>query len=99
MAGLFGRMWTAHPFAVGPLPTGNASARVAEVGGADRDRTDDLLNAIQALSQLSYGPTGRRIVQIGGRSVKRWRAGAPPSATIQPLAITLRCHPFGEARD
>src|SRR4030095_13978571 len=27
------------------------------IGGADRDRTDDLLNAIQALSQLSYGPT------------------------------------------
>ena len=26
-------------------------------GGAERDRTDDLLNAIQALSQLSYGPT------------------------------------------
>ena len=26
-------------------------------GGADRGRTDDLLNAIQALSQLSYGPT------------------------------------------
>ncbi len=26
-------------------------------GGADRDRTGDLLNAIQALSQLSYGPT------------------------------------------
>ncbi len=24
--------------------------------GARRDRTDDLLNAIQALSQLSYGP-------------------------------------------
>ena len=29
-------------------------------GGADRSRTDDLLGAIQALSQLSYGPTGRR---------------------------------------
>ena len=27
-------------------------------GGAKRDRTADLLNAIQALSQLSYGPTG-----------------------------------------
>src|SRR5205085_870325 len=27
------------------------------LGGADRDRTDDLLNAIQALSQLSYSPT------------------------------------------
>ena len=26
-------------------------------GGAGRDRTGDLLNAIQALSQLSYGPT------------------------------------------
>jgi hypothetical protein len=25
-------------------------------GGADQDRTDDLLNAIQALSQLSYSP-------------------------------------------
>ena len=27
-----------------------------EFCGADQDRTDDLLNAIQALSQLSYGP-------------------------------------------
>jgi hypothetical protein len=30
-------------------------------GGAERGRTADLLNAIQALSQLSYSPTlGRR---------------------------------------
>jgi hypothetical protein len=28
-------------------------------GGASRDRTDDLLLAKQALSQLSYGPAGR----------------------------------------
>jgi hypothetical protein len=28
----------------------------ASCGGAGRDRTDDLLNAIQALSQLSYSP-------------------------------------------
>ncbi len=27
-------------------------------GGARRDRTADLLHAMQALSQLSYGPTG-----------------------------------------
>ena len=27
-------------------------------GGAREDRTPDLLNAIQALSHLSYGPTG-----------------------------------------
>ncbi len=26
------------------------------LGGAERDRTDDLLLAKQALSQLSYGP-------------------------------------------
>ena len=33
------------------------SSCCVEVGGAERDRTVDLLNAIQALSQLSYGPT------------------------------------------
>ena len=38
-------------------------------GGAGRDRTDDLLNANQALFQLSYGPNimraNRPIVQTG----------------------------------
>jgi hypothetical protein len=29
----------------------------SEVGGARRDRTADLLHAMQALSQLSYSPT------------------------------------------
>jgi hypothetical protein len=32
------------------------SALPAEGGGARRDRTADLLHAMQALSQLSYGP-------------------------------------------
>jgi hypothetical protein len=32
------------------------AAPAAKVGGARRDRTDDLLLAKQALSQLSYGP-------------------------------------------
>ena len=32
------------------------SERSESNGGASRDRTDDLLNANQALSQLSYGP-------------------------------------------
>ena len=32
----------------------------AKSGGARRDRTADLLHAMQALSQLSYGPTWRR---------------------------------------
>jgi hypothetical protein len=35
------------------------SARVSNCfyGGASRDRTDDLFHAMEALSQLSYGPT------------------------------------------
>jgi hypothetical protein len=34
--------------------------RSVKSGGARRDRTADLLHAMQALSQLSYGPTWRR---------------------------------------
>ena len=33
-------------------------------GGARRDRTADLLHAMQALSQLSYSPEGAAIIQI-----------------------------------
>jgi hypothetical protein len=36
------------------------SRRGQETGGAERDRTDDLLLAKQALSQLSYGPNSPR---------------------------------------
>lgn len=36
-----------------------------KTGGANRDRTDDLLNAIQALSQLSYGPTLFQAASLG----------------------------------
>ena len=32
-------------------------SRTISTGGARRDRTDDLLLAKQALSQLSYGPS------------------------------------------
>ena len=35
-------------------------------GGASRDRTDDLLLAKQALSQLSYGPIKVKLVGLGG---------------------------------
>ena len=35
-------------------------ARRAKRGGARRDRTDDLMLAKHALSQLSYGPVTRR---------------------------------------
>jgi hypothetical protein len=37
----------------------------AVIGGAEEDRTPDLLRARQALSQLSYGPRiNRQIVQV-----------------------------------
>ena len=43
------------------------TAGVAPGGGANRDRTDDLLLAKQALSQLSYGPFSREhLVGLGG---------------------------------
>lgn len=47
------------------------------IGGAKRNRTADLLNAIQALSQLSYGPTGNggRINRVG-RACKGWNREA-----------------------
>jgi hypothetical protein len=40
----------------GSQNTGYINQIVGCAGGANRNRTDDLLNAIQALSQLSYGP-------------------------------------------
>ena len=39
-----------------PAKAGLFSVHIVWSGGAKRDRTADLLNAIQALSQLSYGP-------------------------------------------
>ena len=45
------------PEAVHTADTRDSSA---EIGGADRDRTDDPLLAKQMLSQLSYSPGGRR---------------------------------------
>ena len=42
-------------------------------GGADRDRTDDLLNAIQALSQLSYSPYLKTITNYQITIIKQLR--------------------------
>ena len=35
----------------------------AQLGGAGRDRTGDLLNANQALSQLSYSPRMEKMIE------------------------------------
>ena len=48
-------------------------------GGARRDRTDDLLLAKQALSQLSYGPAARNACQ----SVPEAKAGLPSRSSRQ----------------
>ena len=40
----------------GTAPCRSRLGRLSSAGGAERDRTDDLLNANQALSQLSYSP-------------------------------------------
>jgi hypothetical protein len=54
-----------------------------ENGGARRDRTVDLLHAMQALSQLSYGPLQRgRIVRKLPRAVNGLRAAARRSTIV-----------------
>ena len=57
---------------IGVLPLENAhptptitGQRV--IGGASRDRTDDLFHAMEALSQLSYGPNLRKILYSMGK--------------------------------
>jgi hypothetical protein len=35
------------------------------IGGASRDRTDDLFHAMEALSQLSYGPVRKTLYRKG----------------------------------
>ncbi len=47
---------------------GGVAARSKASGGARRDRTDDLLLAKQALSQLSYGPVRGQIPVIGNQN-------------------------------
>src|SRR5947209_16687420 len=59
--------------------------RFGAYSGADRDRTDDLLNAIQALSQLSYSPIGILRLATTPRTVNG-RSRAAPAALADPAA-------------
>src|SRR5688572_31476805 len=54
-----------------------------EIGGARRDRTADLLHAMQALSQLSYGPTGWKADKFRGR-------GGKASSAVDDLGASNR---------
>src|SRR5438132_793805 len=51
------------------------------IGGAERDRTVDLLSAIQALSQLSYSPTWREASAVNGSAPHK----------IPPQIIEAQC--------
>src|SRR6202040_1305789 len=51
------------------------------IGGANRDRTGDLYNAIVALSQLSYGPMIWRPAAAPGG----WKLGMPGRPTNRKL--------------
>ena len=67
------------------------------VGGAERDRTADLLIANEALSQLSYGPNRGRKIHAPGIEWASFTAGAsklsttanrgagPPASPYKPL--------------
>jgi hypothetical protein len=67
-------------------------------GGADRDRTGDLLLAKQALSQLSYGPVRNARPEGAGVSYARRspegeggpQALRPPPSGYSPPSLKLR---------
>ena len=63
------------------------STTLAVVGGGERDRTDDLLVANQALSQLSYTPRKIRTLCQGPNSPPRVFRGAqgPPRLCVVGL--------------
>src|SRR5579863_862311 len=71
--------------------------RGIKTGGARRDRTADLLHAMQALSQLSYGPTWRRGTLPGGHQfVKEMNGLRSPDCqrtiqSSQELGFTQDC--------
>src|SRR6201988_2919095 len=64
--------YAGHASFFGHLVAAPREARRAKRGGARRDRTADLLHAMQALSQLSYGPTlkSRRNLRTAPHLVK-----------------------------
>ena len=60
--------------------------RSTKLGGARRDRTDDLLLAKQALSQLSYGPVDGML----GRRRARMKWWAWEDLNFRPHAYQAR---------
>src|SRR5689334_12483989 len=65
----------------------DARSRLTRIGGARRDRTDDLLLAKQALSQLSYGPVSSAGLPIEARG---YRPSLRPSGYGGQSSLTSR---------
>ena len=63
-------------------------AKPAKAGGARRDRTDDLMLAKHALSQLSYGPVTRR--RSARLMFALWLAEPKLAPTSPPSPVGLR---------
>ncbi|MEN9727692.1 MAG: hypothetical protein RL434_2058 [Pseudomonadota bacterium] len=62
-----------------------------ETGGASRDRTDDLLHAMQALSQLSYSPS----FQV---ALSAWLACKKRGAKLREAPGSVKLEPTVSAR-
>ena len=55
-------------------------------GGAERGRTVDLLNAIQALSQLSYSPTAGKKFQLIRTIARSQQTDLMPVERLYPMS-------------
>ena len=71
----------------------------AKSGGARRDRTADLLHAMQALSQLSYGPTWRRgTLPDRGQFVKKMKElRAPNHQSSRQSGLRFKLAEYGQS--
>ena len=99
-SGLFGPSVQGWRVAYWYVRERQARALGRKSGGAGRDRTDDLLRAKQALSQLSYSPdTGRSGSRDLGRSVGAGSAdpcdlASPRGAWWVWVELNHRPHPY-----
>ena len=63
-------------------------------GGAGQNWTDDLLNAIQALSQLSYNPMYEKVFSEPWNESQPFFSHSPKTASKAPLEDTPSSPPF-----
>ncbi len=80
-----------------PIPPPELSGVPVHHNGAEGSRTPDLLNAIQALSQLSYGPNSANVSKRSPRKLPARRRAAPdgPPGKLVPRPIFSNKRPTG----